>query len=99
MSSEDLFTCARNGDKLALEMVEEMGRLNAIGFANVTNAYDPELITVGGAMALANSSLILKPIRRLIRQYSLNRIPAIRVTKLGEDIVLYGALLLEKHLR
>lgn len=99
LSSEDLFTCARNGDKLALEMVEEMGRLNAIGFANVTNAYDPELITVGGAMALANSSLILKPIRRLIRQYSLNRIPAIRVTKLGEDIVLYGALLLEKHLR
>lgn len=98
LSSRDLFDAAKKGDKLALEIVEEMGRLNAIGFANVTNAYDPELITVGGAIALANPELILKPIKKRIAQHSLNRIPKIRLTKLGGDVVLYGALALPKYL-
>jgi glucokinase len=99
LSSEDLMESAGRRDKLALEIVEEMGRLNAIGFANITNAYDPELITVGGAVALANPSLILKPIRRLIGQYSLNRIPRIRITRLGGEAVLRGALTLSRQLR
>ena len=30
------------------------GVLNAIGFANVINAYDPSLITVGGTVTLKN---------------------------------------------
>jgi len=97
LSSRDLFEAAKKGDKLALEIVEEMGRLNAIGFANVTNAYDPELITVGGAIALGNPDLILKPIKQRIGKHSLNRIPKIRLTKLGEDVVLYGALALPKY--
>ncbi|MEM2901423.1 MAG: ROK family protein [Candidatus Bathyarchaeia archaeon] len=98
LSSRDLFDAAKKGDKLALEIVKEMGRLNAIGFANVTNAYDPELITVGGAIALANPELILKPIKQQIAQHTLNRIPKIQLTKLGEDVVLYGALALPKYL-
>jgi len=97
--SEDLFNSARRHDRLALEIVEEMGRFNALGFANVTDAYDPELITVGGAVALANPNLILGPIRRMISRYSLNRIPRIEMTKLGEDAVLYGALVLSRHLK
>jgi glucokinase len=89
---------ARKGDSLALDVVEQIGRLNAIGFANITNAYDPELITVGGSIVLANKDLILKPIRRLIGRYTVNRTPEIRLTELEEDIVLYGAFVLSKRL-
>jgi len=96
LSSEDLFESARKGDTLALQIVEEIGRLNAIGFANVANAYDPELISVGGTVALANPDLVLKQVRKLIGEYSVNRIPEIRLTELGEDIVLYGALALSR---
>ncbi len=92
LSSKDLFESARKGDMLALEIVEEMGRLNAIGFANVANVYDPELVTVGGAIPLANPSLVLEPIIRLIGQYCLNRLPDIQLTELGENAVLLGAL-------
>ena len=98
ISAEYLFELARKGDSLALDIVEQIGRLNAIGFANITNAYDPELITVGGSIVLANKELILKPIRRLIGRYTVNRTPEIRLTELGEDIVLYGALVLSKRL-
>jgi glucokinase len=99
LSSKDLYESAKKGDALAFEIVEEIGRLNAIGFANITNAYDPELIMIGGAIALANRRLILKPIRRLINQYSINKIPRIKITKLGEDIVLYGATVLSRWLK
>jgi glucokinase len=99
LSSRDIFDSASKGDKLALEIVEEIGRLNAIGFANITNVYDPELITVGGAIPLANPNMILTPIRRLINQHNLNRIPRIELTKLGEDSVLHGALALSKKQR
>ncbi len=99
LSSRDIFDSASKGDKLALEIVEEIGRLNAIGFANITNVYDPELITVGGAIPLANPNMILTPIRRLINQHNLNRIPRIELTKLGEDSVLHGALALSKKPR
>jgi len=97
LSSEALFEAAGKGDHLALEIVEELGRLNAVGFANIVDAYDPELITVGGPIALANPDLILKPVRRLVPRHSVNRIPRIRLTELGEDIVLYGALILSRR--
>jgi len=72
--------------------VEKIGELNAIGFANVINAYDPELITVGGTVTLKNPELVLEPIHRYVEKYVLNRLPEIRITLLGEDVVLYGAL-------
>ena len=88
----DLFEYAKRGDELALELVEEIGRLNAIGFATVTEAYDPELITVGGGVALNNQELILGPIKNNIADYTQNEIPEIRITPLEEENVLYGAI-------
>jgi glucokinase len=91
-ASKMLFEAAREGDELALRIIEEIGLLNAIGFANVINMYDPELITVGGSVALFNSELILNPIKKNVSKYAMNRLPEIKITPLGEDVVLYGAL-------
>ncbi len=98
LSSRELLETAEKGDELSLEIVKEMGRLNAIGFSNITNAYDPELITVGGAIALEHPNLILNPIKRLVGQYSVNIIPNIMIIKLEEDVVFYGALALPNYL-
>jgi glucokinase len=87
-----LFEAARERDELALRIIGEIGLLNAIGFANVINMYDPELITVGGSVALFNSELILNPIKKDVSKYAMNRLPEIKITPLGEDAVLYGAL-------
>ena len=91
-SSKMLFEAARERDELALRIIGEIGLLNAIGFANVINMYDPELITVGGSVALFNSELILNPIKKDVSKYAMNRLPEIKITPLGEDAVLYGAL-------
>lgn len=94
LTTEYLFNAAKTGDKIALEIVEEIGRLNAIGFANITTLYDPELITVGGAIAVNNESLVLEPIRRHLQEYTVNRVPEVKLTPLGDEVVLYGAVAL-----
>lgn len=92
LSSSMLFKAAKLGDEASIRIVGEVGRLNAIGFANVINAYDPDLITVGGAIALQNRRLVLGPIRQRVKDYAINRVPRIAPTQFGEDVVLYGAL-------
>jgi predicted NBD/HSP70 family sugar kinase len=58
-----LFLAAKSRDNVSLQLVEEIGVLNAIGFANAINAYDPSLITVGGTVTLKNKKMILSPIK------------------------------------
>lgn len=93
---ESLFEAARRGDPSAIYVVSEIGKVNAVGFADIVNAFDPELITVGGSIALRNPELILKPIIENIDRHLINRRPEIMITPLGEDIVLYGALALAR---
>jgi glucokinase len=92
LSSQDLFEAAKMGDKISLQLVEELGVLNAIGFANVINAYDPSLITVGGTVALKNEDFVLPPIKRHVKDYTVNRLPEIVITPLGEDTGIYGGI-------
>ena len=75
-------------------IVDEIGKKNAIGFANIVNAYDPELITVGGSITLNNPEQILTPIKENIEKHTINTIPEIRITPLGHDSVILGALAL-----
>jgi len=97
ITAKTLYNAAKAGDPLSLELVEKIGLLNAVGFACVTDAYDPSLITVGGAIALRNEDLVIEPIRRHVGEYSRNRVPEIQITPLGDDVVLFGALALVFH--
>ncbi len=92
LTSEMVFDAAKRGDGDALYVVQEIGKVNAIGFADIVNAFDPELVTIGGSVALNNRGFILDPIRRGIDAYLINRKPGIKLTPLGADVVLFGGL-------
>jgi len=92
LRAEHLFEAAGRGDAFALRVLEEVGRLNGIGFTDLVEAYDPSLITVGGSVALRNGRWILPPVRRWVRERSYNRPPLLRLTPLGERAGLYGAV-------
>ncbi len=94
LDAKMIYDAAKEGDALALEIVREAGRYNAIGVANVINVYDPELITMGGSVTLNNVELVLGPIKEMVGDYVINRPAEIRVTPLGEDVGLYGAVAL-----
>jgi glucokinase len=92
LTPEELLEKAEKGEKRALELLEEIGRLNAIGFANVINSYDPEVIAVGGAIGLAGGNLLLPLIEKYVRDYAVNVLPRIELCKLGEEAGMYGAV-------
>jgi len=94
ITTETIFDAAKQGDEAALWIVDEIGKINAVGVADIVNAYDPELVTIGGSVALNNPELILKPIIHYVARHVINRLPEIMITPLGEDIILYGALAL-----
>lgn len=94
LTAEKFFELVKSKDKLALEIVEKIGEINAIGVSNINAAYDVSLITIGGSVALKNSNLILNPILKHLTKNSINRSPRIELTKLGDDVVLIGALAL-----
>ena len=94
LSTKMIYDAAKQGDMAALNVVEAIGRMNAVGFANIVNVFDPDLITVGGSIALNNPELVLMPIEHFITEHVINRLPDIMVTPLGEDVVLLGALAL-----
>ena len=91
MAPKDFFEAAP-GDDVGEQILEDFGRINASGIANVVNAYDPELITIGGSVALNNQELVMGPINRYLKDYSINRVPKVMITPLKKDIILAGAV-------
>jgi glucokinase len=88
-----VFRAAEEGDRLAQEVIDEACFYGGVALANVANAYDPEIITVGGALALEHPE-ILKPMREEMLKHLNVEPPEVRLTLLGEEAVLRGALAL-----
>jgi glucokinase len=61
---------AQSGDKAALEAVGELARWLGVGLVNCTNAFDPEMIVVGGGVGELGE-LLLAPARELVRKHAM----------------------------
>ncbi len=85
---------AAKKDPVAKKIINEIARLNTMGVANIVEIYDPELLVIGGRVAISNPEAVLGPIKRGIRKYTtrLNRLPEIRITSLGDKATMYGAV-------
>ncbi|MBI5030362.1 MAG: ROK family transcriptional regulator [Chloroflexi bacterium] len=57
---ETILQAADANDRFALETLQDVGRWLGIGIANLVNAFNPELVVLGGA--LARASTIVTPI-------------------------------------
>ncbi len=88
-TAADIFDLARKKDKTALMFMEKLGKINGRGISNVIAAYDPEVVILGGAVALNNSEIFLKYGEKYIDKFL--RWPKIEITALGESSPLLGA--------
>ncbi len=85
---------AEEGDETALEVLRETGHYLGIGLANLVNAFNPELIVLGGAMSQAYP--ILLPIaEQVITERAIAR-PAkstrVVISAHGQDACALGAV-------
>lgn len=75
------------------EAFEEVTKINAIGMGNLVNAYNPSLVVLGGGLILKRKGgKLFKKIKEKLPQFCFNEVPELKVTPLGDYIVLYGAL-------
>jgi glucokinase len=90
-TARDVFEAAPE-DEFAAHVIDRLGHWNAIGVANTIQAFAPSELVIGGAVAVNNPDAILDPIRRQVPDRTTLEVPEIRLTDLGGDVVLYGAL-------
>ena len=94
---EHVQAAAREGDEEALAVIDEFGRWVALGLANLTNAFDPEMFVLGGGLA-EGADLYLDPISRwfgeLLYQPHLRPLPRIEFARWGPLAGAVGAALL-----
>ncbi len=87
-----VFDAAAAGDAVARDCLDRVDRYNAAGIGAVCNAVNPGLVTVGGGVALNNPDRLLDGVDRHLEEFLFVDRPELRVTPLGDDIELYGAL-------
>lgn len=94
VTAERLYSVADEGDPVACELLDRIDRLNATGIAAIANLYDPGLITLGGGIVINNENRVVEGVTRSLDQFSLGDPPDVRVTPLGGDIGIHGAMAL-----
>ena len=88
-----VFDAAREGDHLALGIVDEIGRNTAVGLGSLINIFDPDMLIIGGGIAEAGD-IYLNAIRTHIPSWSLpdsREGVEIVLAKLGSKAGIFGA--------
>lgn len=97
VTGEHVVAAAGEGDEDALELLSELGGQVALGLANLTAAFDPEVIILGGGVSGAGP-LLLGPVHShfaaLVLGAPRRRLPEIRLARLGASAGAIGAGLL-----
>lgn len=70
LEAKDIFEAAAAGDVFSQEIVDYEAEYLAMGIGNLLNIINPEVVVLGGGIALAKEQ-ILKPVRQKIRKYAL----------------------------
>ena len=98
ISLDDIMKALLEEDVLAIEVVEEIGSVLGRAIAGLINIFNPELVVIGGRLAIAQEYLML-PIKSAIQKHSLNivsRDTSIKFSKLGKKGGPIGACMLSR---
>lgn len=91
ISAKEIFDAAKQGDDLALELVEEHGRILGKALATIACVCDPEAFVIGGGVSKAGD-ILLETTEKYYQEYVFH---ACKNTKfvlatLGNDAGIYG---------
>ena len=93
LTAKDIFDVAKEGDEVALELVDKLCTVLGTALANVAGVVDPEVFVIGGGVSRAGDILI----EGIQKKYSEIVFQACRETKvtlatLGNDAGMYGCV-------
>ena len=88
IKSEHVLAAARDGDALALQLIEETAYYMGWGIANLVNILNPDIVLIG-TIAMAAGELLLQPIRETVTNMAMARpVEAVEImsAQLGENL-------------
>lgn len=95
---DDIMDALLEEDMLAIESVEQIGHTLGRAIAGLINIFNPELVVIGGRLAVAKDYLLL-PIKSAINKHSLNIVSkdtSIEFSRLGKKAGPVGACMLSR---
>ncbi|MFT5874811.1 MAG: glucokinase [Clostridium sp.] len=93
-----IFDCAKQGDKLAILVVERFVKYFAIGICNIMNILDVEMIGIGGGVSAAGG-FFMELLKSDIKKHQLFKdapVCNIKIAALGNDAGIIGAAMLDR---
>ena len=96
VSGRTAFDAAKQGDNTAIEVVNNYARYLADGIVSIENAFQPEVIAIGGGIS-KESEYLLKPVREYVQNNGFNKYmkkTEIVAAKLFNDAGIIGAAML-----
>lgn len=95
ISAKTVLDAAKQGDALALEVVEQMGQILGTALANAACIVDPEVFVIGGGVSKAGT-VITEVIRKYYIERAFNscRNADFALAQLGNDAGVYGCVYL-----
>ena len=93
-TAEHLFAAARQGDTLALRLVDETAHYVGVGLSNIIQALNPEVIVLG-TIATSQGDFFLDRVRRVVRAETwpqMSQVVEILPSPLGDSVGDYGAI-------
>ncbi len=99
LTAKDVFDAAKNEDRLALNVIDEMSFHLGVAIANLAMATNPEKIVLGGGVSKAGE-LLLCYVRKHFESYALPRVAEgaeITIATLGNDAGVIGGVWLIKQ--
>ncbi len=92
-TSKDIFDEAKKGDKVALQMVDEVGLLLGKALASISCVVDPEAFVIGGGMSKAGD-MVLDAISRHYTEYAFHasRGTVFKRAELSNNAGIYGGV-------
>lgn len=98
VSAKTAFDAAKLGDKTAIKLVDTFIMYLGEGITNIINAFQPEVIVIGGGIS-NEGEYLLGPLRKYAGKYRYTReeVPSaiIKKAELGNDAGIIGAALLK----
>ena len=93
MEAKDIFDAAREGDEFSLSLVDYEAEYIALGIGNLLNILDPEIVVIGGGVALAGP-ILFDRVNEKLKEYALpSTLENLKIVpaELGNDAGIIGA--------
>lgn len=92
ISAKTVFDCAKQGDALAMQVVDKACEYLGIAFAHIAQVVDPEAFVIGGGVSKAGE-ILTENIKKHYNKYVMNALKdkEFKLATLGNDAGIYGS--------